>query len=66
MTLDKELREIIRCPACGTFAAEDLEAGQPQQLTCTGCGNVYPVRDGVPILLVDEARTAEGDRPAHG
>ena len=57
MTLDKELMEIVRCPAClGTFAEAGGEPTEPVELTCTGCGNVYPVRNGVPVLLVDEAR----------
>ena len=59
MTLDRQLLEIIRCPACrGTFA--DLTDGAADELSCTGCGNVYPVRNGVPVLLVDEARPAAG------
>lgn len=63
MTLDRELMEIVRCPAClGTFAEAGGEATEPVELTCTGCGNVYPVRNGVPVLLVDEARRPEGDR----
>lgn len=57
--LDPELLAILRCPACrGTFA-EPGEA--PEELACTGCGAVYPVRNGVPVLLVDEARRPEGD-----
>ena len=71
MTLDAKLMEIVRCPAClGTFAEAGSQAGsgaggeaaEPVELTCTGCGNVYPVRNGVPVLLVDEARRPEGDR----
>ena len=56
MTLDRQLLEIVRCPAChGTFAepSGDEESGE---LSCTGCGAAYPIRNGVPILLVDEAR----------
>jgi uncharacterized protein YbaR (Trm112 family) len=45
------LRELIRCPAC-----RGRLTGLADELTCTDCGLVYPVRDGVPILLVDEAR----------
>lgn len=45
-------RDLLRCPACHAVLA-DAEAGT--RLACTGCGLVYPVRDGVPVLLVDEA-----------
>ena len=52
MTLDAQLVELIRCPSCRSrFAPE-----QDDELTCTGCGLVYPNRNGVPVLLVDEAR----------
>ncbi len=51
MTLSKQLLELIRCPKCRAELTEE----PADSLTCTGCGLVYPVRDGVPILLVDEA-----------
>jgi len=51
MNLDPALVEIVRCPDCkGTLAQQDAE------LVCTACGLAYPVRDDIPILLVDEAR----------
>ena len=50
MNLDPALLEILACPAC--HAA--LRPGD-DTLTCTGCGLVYPVRDDIPVLLVDEA-----------
>jgi uncharacterized protein YbaR (Trm112 family) len=54
MKLDAWLMEILACPNCrGTLVAE----GSEDELTCEGeCGFVYPVRDGIPVLLVDEAR----------
>jgi uncharacterized protein len=56
MDLDPTLLEIIVCPDChGTLAVDDA-AGE---LVCTSCGLAYPVRDGIPILLVDEARRPE-------
>jgi uncharacterized protein YbaR (Trm112 family) len=55
--LDPVLLEVLACPAehhaplrVGT--TEDPEA---QALTCTECGRVFPVRDGIPVLLLDEA-----------
>ena len=64
MTLDRQLLEILRCPACrGTFA--EPTAAAAEELGCTGCGNVYPVRNGVPVLLVDEARPPAA-APAEG
>ena len=58
-TLDPQLMEILRCPACRAQFADPAEP--VEELTCTGCGLVYPVRNGVPVLLVDEARQPKGD-----
>jgi uncharacterized protein YbaR (Trm112 family) len=53
------LREILRCPAChGELADADGPTGSPE-LHCTNtpaCGLQYRIDDGVPVLLVDEAR----------
>ena len=54
--LDPRLLDIIVCPQChGDLApAETAEGGE---LICQGsCGLAYPVRDRIPVLLVDEAR----------
>ncbi len=40
--------DLLACPAC----LEPLRA-ETATLACTGCGRVYPVLDGIPILLVD-------------
>jgi uncharacterized protein YbaR (Trm112 family) len=57
MNLDPELLEILACPACRAGLAVDESAGE---LVCTGCGLAYPVRDDIPVLLVDEARRPDG------
>lgn len=51
------LREILRCPACRSELADAVGEGGPE-LHCTnaGCGLQYRIDDGVPVLLVDEAR----------
>ncbi len=53
MNLDPALLEIIVCPDCHGALAVDEEASE---LVCTACGLAYPVRDDIPVLLVDEAR----------
>jgi uncharacterized protein YbaR (Trm112 family) len=51
MNLDPKLMEIIRCPNDrGELAPEG------EELVCRSCGYAYPVRDDIPVLLVDEAR----------
>ena len=52
--IDPALLEIIVCPACRS----ELSV-QGEELVCAGCGLAYPVRDGIPVLLVDEARTPD-------
>ncbi len=58
--LPAEVLELLVCPSCHTKLALDYEASE---LVCSGagCGLAYPIRGGIPILLVDEAR-----RPAAG
>ena len=52
MALDKELLDILACPRCrGELILLDKETG----LRCPACAVVYPVRDEIPIMLVDEA-----------
>ena len=53
MNLDPALLEILACPDCHAPLRQDDAAGE---LVCTGCGLAYPVRDDIPVLLVDEAR----------
>lgn len=51
----KELLEILACPAChGELQIEG------ETLRCDACGRVYPIQDGIPILLVD---TQDIERP---
>lgn len=53
MNLDPKLLDLIVCPAChGGLVADDAAS----ELVCSGCGLAYPVKDDIPVLLVDEAR----------
>jgi uncharacterized protein YbaR (Trm112 family) len=52
MTIDAELLEILVCPN-DRGEVEYLEA--EQVIVCSTCGYRYPVRDGIPVMLIDEA-----------
>ncbi len=60
MQIEGWLLEILACPQCHSPLRADDEASE---LVCTNdaCGLAYPVRDGIPVLLIDEARRP-GDR----
>lgn len=50
--IDQELLEILACPVCKSGITYD-EANQ--KLICNQCGRKYPVRDGIPVMLEEEA-----------
>jgi uncharacterized protein YbaR (Trm112 family) len=53
--IDPALLAIIVCPDCrGDLALTASESAS--ELVCQTCGLAYPVRDNIPVLLVDEAR----------
>ena len=51
----KKLLDILVCPVPECRKPLTLSADE-KSLACTGCGRVYPVRDGIPILLIDQAQ----------
>ena len=53
MSLNSGLLEIIVCPACR--AKLELRA-DGNGLRCVACRRVYPIRDGIPVLIVEEAQ----------
>jgi uncharacterized protein len=56
--LDDTLLAIIVCPQCHGELAPDEAGPDGPELVCQGeCGLAYPVRDRIPVLLVDEARS---------
>lgn len=52
MPISSDLLEILRCPACK--GKVELKADQ-SGLKCVDCTRVYPIRDEIPVMLVDEA-----------
>jgi hypothetical protein len=54
--LDKELLDILACPICKKAIVEEKE-----ELICRACRKAYPVREGIPVMLIDEARELRAD-----
>jgi uncharacterized protein len=55
--LDPKLLEILVCPLTKTSLDYDAER---QELISRAAGLAYPIRDGIPIMLPDEARRLDG------
>ncbi len=57
MSIDKKLLEILVCPKCkGEIHLNETEDG----LICDACKLLYEIKDGIPIMLIDEAKPLEG------
>jgi uncharacterized protein YbaR (Trm112 family) len=57
MSVSADLLSILACPS-GDHAPLRLESHPDgtEELVCTGCASRFPVRDGIPVLLADEAK----------
>lgn len=54
MAVSEELLALLVCPLC-RVKVELVE--DKQGLLCPACRRLYPIRDGIPVMLPDEART---------
>ena len=54
--IDPKLLEILVCPACKKKVREERD-----RLVCESCARRYPIRDGIPVMLIDESESP----PAH-
>jgi hypothetical protein len=48
--IDEEFLKILACPADHAPVVREGD-----RIVCTACGRRYPIRDGIPIMLIDEA-----------
>ena len=58
--ISPDLLALMQCPAC---AGELSERVEPPALVCAGCGRAYPVREGIPVMLVEEAEGTDSRQP---
>ena len=53
MAISQELLDILACPKCkGELQLTEAQDG----LICQACKLVYPIRDDIPVMLIDEAK----------
>jgi uncharacterized protein YbaR (Trm112 family) len=64
--IESWLREILRCPSCRSALRDVTGPGGGSELACTGCSLVYRIDDGIPVLLVEEARDRDADTDPSG
>jgi len=53
-SLDPVLLEVLACP-CEHHASVRVEGDPATALVCTRCESSFPVRDGIPVMLLDDA-----------
>jgi uncharacterized protein YbaR (Trm112 family) len=52
MSVTKELLDLLVCPVC----KQRVEMSSDEQgLRCPACGRVYPIRDGFPVMIKEDA-----------
>jgi uncharacterized protein YbaR (Trm112 family) len=61
-TIEPWLREILRCPQCRGELVDGTGPGGGAELVCadSSCALAYRIDDGIPVLLVEEARSTQG------
>jgi uncharacterized protein YbaR (Trm112 family) len=59
LPIDERLLALLACPVCKT----PVELKDDNRLVCTKCRRAYPIREGIPVMLTDQA-TFEGGVPA--
>jgi hypothetical protein len=55
--IDPELLAVLVCPKCESeLVVRRAQDGEEQSLDCVACRLSYPVEDGIPVMLAEEAR----------
>lgn len=54
--IPQDLLDVLVCPACRKPL---VYRTNPETLKCTSCHRVYPVKDNIPVLLIDQATIEE-------
>ncbi len=60
MPISQDLIDILCCPKC---KGDLVLSSSPEGFTCPQCGVLYPIRDGIPIMLISEAIPIKPEKP---
>jgi len=64
--IDPALLEILVCPRCkGELEVKRAADGEERSLDCGSCRLSYPVEDGIPVMLVEEAKRIGAEPQPH-
>jgi uncharacterized protein YbaR (Trm112 family) len=55
VAIEPDILAILACPSPDHAALREERRDDADVLVCTFCASVYPVRDGIPVLLIDDA-----------
>lgn len=55
--IDDQLLNILACPAC-----KESVVLKDKKIVCTKCRRKYPIKDGIPVMLIEEAQLDEKDK----
>jgi uncharacterized protein YbaR (Trm112 family) len=61
--MDSKLLDILVCPNCKGPLVHNKD---PKELICKPCRLAYPIRDDIPVMLVEEARELPADEEVQG
>ncbi len=59
--MDKQLLDILACPRCHGELTLKQENNQDIGLICEACALLFPIRDDIPIMLMNEAKSINKD-----
>lgn len=57
--MDKDLLDILACPRCHSSLELHSENGVDTGLICRPCGVLFPIRDDIPVMLLEECVPTE-------
>jgi uncharacterized protein YbaR (Trm112 family) len=55
MSIDTALLDLLACPSDDHAPLREEQRAGGDVLVCTSCASSFPIRDGIPVLLIDEA-----------